>query len=156
MYSNDQVQIDTQFMRLALEQAYLAQSKQEVPVGAVVVLDGKVVGKGFNQTRSGCDPSAHAEVGRRDAAAVLRNYRLNTATLYVTLEPCVMCVGALGQARIARVVFGAADQRFGAVCSAVQLRQSGALNHHFSVTGGILSEDSKDYCKHFFNSAAKT
>lgn len=129
---------DETYMREALALAGEAAALGEVPVGAVVVLDGAVVGRGFNRPIAAADPTAHAEVmALRDAAARLGNYRLTHAALYVTLEPCAMCAGAMMHARVARVVFGAADPKTGACGSVVDLFAS-PLNHHATVTGGVL------------------
>jgi len=140
-------------MRTALEQAGLAAQSGEVPVGAVVVLDGDVIAIGHNRTIGDCDPSGHAEVvALRAAARALNNHRLPEATLYVTLEPCVMCVGAIAQARVGRVVFGAYDPKAGALGSATDLSESNALNHRFEINGGLLAEESGALLKSFFQS----
>ena len=132
---------DEHFMSLALDQARLAEAAGEVPVGAVVVNDGAVVGRGFNQPIGRNDPSAHAEViALRAAAEHLGNYRLTGCSLYVTLEPCVMCSGAIFHARIAKVVYGAADPKTGAVESVTRLFDEHRLNHHASARGGVMSE----------------
>lgn len=144
---------DTRAMRAALEQAELAAAAGEVPVGAVVVVGGEVVATGHNCSVMGSDPCGHAEiVALRNAAAATGNYRLPSATLYVTLEPCVMCVGAIVQARIGRVVFGAYDQKAGALGSATDLSESRALNHRFEINGGLLADDSKNLLRNFFAS----
>lgn len=128
-------------MRLAIEQARIAQDEGEVPVGAVVVRDGAVIAAGSNRPIAGADPTAHAEIrALRAAAAVLGNYRLNHCALYVTLEPCAMCAGAIQHARIARVVFGAADPKTGACGSVVDLFGEPRLNHHAQVHGGVLAD----------------
>jgi tRNA(adenine34) deaminase len=132
---------DEAFMELALEQAQLAGSCDEVPVGAIVVYQGEVVGRGFNQPIRSHDPTAHAEVmALRDAARNLGNYRLPDCELYVTLEPCVMCTGAIMHARIARVVFGARDPKTGVAGSVLDLYAEARLNHHASIHGGVLAE----------------
>jgi tRNA(adenine34) deaminase len=147
---------DARFMRLAIEQAYLAQAAGEVPVGAVVVLDFEVVGRGFNQPISAHDPSAHAEVmALRDAAARLGNYRLPGCTLYVTLEPCTMCVGAIMHARLKRVVFGARDPKTGAAGSVLNLFAETRLNHHAEVAGGVLTEECGALLSAFFAAKRK-
>lgn len=138
------------FMRLALEQAALAQAAGEVPVGAVVVREGRVIGRGFNQPIATSDPTAHAEVvALREAARAVSNYRLTGATLYVTVEPCLMCVGATVHARVATVVYGAADPKAGAVRS---LLDPGTLplNHRFAVVEGVLAEECGDRLLRFF------
>ena len=133
---------DETFMRRALELAQRAQSEGEVPVGAVVVLDEKIIGEGWNRPISASDPTAHAEVqAMRAAASKVKNYRLLGATLYVTLEPCAMCVGAMFHARIRRVVFGAADPKTGAAGSTVNLFEEKRLNHHALVQGGVLAAE---------------
>lgn len=141
MLSEDQSAADERYMEAALELARQAATLDEVPVGAVVVQDGEIVGRGCNQPISRHDPTAHAEiVALRAAAAQLGNYRLPGATLYVTLEPCVMCAGAIMHARIARVVFGARDPKTGAAGSVVDLFAEARLNHHAEVTSGVLAE----------------
>lgn len=138
-------------MRAALAQAAMAESAGEVPVGAVVVVNGEVVGTGHNRSISDADPSGHAEiVALREACGAVRNYRLTGATLYVTLEPCVMCVGAIVQARIGRVVFGAYDDKAGALGTATDLSDSKALNHRFEINGGLLAEECAAMLKDFF------
>lgn len=129
-------------MRAALAQALRARALGEVPVGAVLVLDGEIVGAGCNQPISARDPTAHAEiVALRDAARRLGNYRLPGSTLYVTLEPCAMCCGALMHARVARVVFGARDAKTGAAGSVIDLFAETRLNHHATVEGGLLAAE---------------
>jgi tRNA(adenine34) deaminase len=142
---------DAVFMQAALQQAQLAAISGEVPVGAVVVTNGEVVAAGQNRTLADHDPSGHAEVVvLRQAAKIAGNHRLVDATLYVTLEPCAMCVGAIVQARIARVVFGAYDQKAGALGSAIDLSESAAFNHRFEIQGGLLADDSAAILKEFF------
>ena len=137
------------YMRAALEQARAAGAVDEVPVGAVVVLDGEIVGRGFNQPIGRHDPTAHAEImALRDAAARLGNYRLPGCTLYVTLEPCVMCSGAIMHARIARVVYGARDPKTGVAGSVLDLFAESRLNHHATIEGGLLADD----CGHMLSS----
>ncbi len=139
---------DQQFMRLALQQAQLAAAAGEVPVGAVLVRDGVVIGTGFNHPIELHDPSAHAEMqALRAAAKEVENYRLPGCTMYVTLEPCPMCAGAMLHARLARVVFGAADPKTGVAGSVMNLFDQQQLNHHTSVTGGVLAEE----CSHFLS-----
>jgi tRNA(adenine34) deaminase len=144
---------DEDFMRHALGLARRAQEEGEVPVGAVVVLEEKIVGEGWNRPISASDPTAHAEVqAMRSASAALRNYRLLGTTLYVTLEPCAMCVGAMFHARIRRVVFGAADPKTGAAGSTVNLFEEKRLNHHALVQGGVLAAECSALLSGFFAS----
>lgn len=139
------------YMRLALEQARLAWAEGEVPVGAVVVRDGEVVAAGFNQPIGRHDPSAHAEiVALRAAADKLGNYRLPGCELYVTLEPCVMCSGAMMHARLARVVYAAPDPKTGACGSVLDLFGEERLNHHTEVVGGVMAEEASSLLKAFF------
>lgn len=138
-------------MREALALARQAGQVGEVPVGAVVVKDGAIVGRGMNRPIAGHDPSAHAEIAAmRDAGQYLQNYRLVDCTLYVTLEPCAMCVGAMLHARIARVVYGAADPKTGACGSVINLFTEAKLNHHATVEGGLLADESAALLKAFF------
>ena len=138
-------------MREAMGLAHEAESLGEVPVGAVVVRDGVIVGRGFNAPISSHDPSAHAEVrALRDAALRLTNYRLPGCTLYVTLEPCAMCAGAIQHARIARLVYGAPDPKTGACGSVVNLFDEARLNHHAEIVGGVLAEECGDLLRAFF------
>jgi tRNA(adenine34) deaminase len=142
---------DATFMRQAIDQARNAWALGEVPVGAVVVKDGEIIATGFNQPIGTHDPTAHAEImALRAAAAILGNYRLPGCDLYVTLEPCAMCSGAMMHARLARVVFGAADPKTGACGSIVNLFQQERLNHHTEVIGGILAEECGAMLKEFF------
>lgn len=142
---------DHTFMRAALELALKAEQAGEVPVGAVVVADGLIVGEGWNRPISSRDPSAHAEMGAlRDAAARLANYRLPGATLYVTLEPCAMCAGAIVLARIERLVFAARDLRFGAVRSKFRLADSELLNHRVRVEEGLFAGTAAELLQRFF------
>jgi tRNA(adenine34) deaminase len=144
-------QTDIEWMREALALARTAGAADEVPVGALVVLDGEVVGRGFNRPIGGVDPTAHAEVmALRDAAQRLGNYRLADCTMYATLEPCAMCAGAIMHARIARVVFAAADPKTGACGSVVDLFAEARLNHHAKVEGGVLAEESAALLSSFF------
>ena len=143
---------DEQFMRRALALAAQAQSQGEIPVGAVLVQGPSVVGEGFNQPVATSDPTAHAEImALRAAAALFRNYRLPGTTLYVTLEPCAMCAGALVNARVQRLVFAARDLRFGAVRSKFRLADSGLLNHQVTVEEGLLAADAGAMLTRFFN-----
>ena len=139
-------------MEMAMAQADQAWKIGEVPVGAVVVnADGDVVGRGYNRTIIDSDPTAHAEVmALRDAATTLDNYRLPGLTLYVTLEPCVMCIGAMLHARLARVVFGASDPKTGACGSVLNVSAVAQLNHHTTVIGGVLAEPCGDMLRRFF------
>ena len=142
---------DEDFMREALALARQAAAAGEVPVGAVVVKDGAIVGRGYNQPILRHDPAAHAEImAMRDAAQHLRNYRLIDCSLFVTLEPCAMCAGAMMHARIARVVYGASDPKTGACGSVVDLFSEARLNYHAQVTGGILAEDAAQLLQQFF------
>lgn len=138
-------------MLAALEQARKAQAAGEVPVGAVVVKDGVLIGTGFNAPITRHDPTAHAEIqALRDAANKLGNYRLPGCELYVTLEPCAMCVGAMLHARIARLVYGAADPKTGACGSVIDLFAEPRLNHHASLTAGIMAEECGALLREFF------
>ncbi len=142
---------DLAFMREALALAAQAEALGEVPVGAVVVLDGKIVGRGYNAPISRHDASAHAEIqALRDASAASGNYRLPGATLYVTLEPCAMCAGAIMHARIGRLVYGAADPKTGACGSVVDLFAETRLNHHASTQSGVAAEESGKLLSAFF------
>lgn len=142
---------DQDFMQLALQEAQRAWSLGEVPVGAVVVKDGVVIATGCNQPIGQHDPTAHAEiVALRAAADKLGNYRLPGCELYVTLEPCVMCAGAMLHARLARVVYGATDPKTGACGSVLDLFAQEKLNHHTEVTGGVLADEASAMLKAFF------
>jgi tRNA(adenine34) deaminase len=147
----DDTGVHESFMRLALEEARRAQQAGEVPIGAVAVLEGKVVGSGFNQPIAAVDPTAHAEiVALREAAAGLKNYRLTDVDLYVTLEPCLMCVGALVHARVRTVIFGAREPKTGALVSTTRALEIPTLNHRFAVVGDILEEDCRRIVQEFF------
>ena len=138
-------------MRLALDEARRGAALGEVPVGAVLVLDGEVVGAGFNQPLGAVDPTAHAEiVALRAAARAAGNYRLTGATLYVTVEPCLMCVGAMVHARIGTLVYGADEPKSGAIVSAVRAHESTGLNHRFAVVSGILADECRALIQDFF------
>ena len=140
------------FMRLALAQAALGRAAGEVPVGALVVLDGTVVGRGYNHPIEASDPTAHAEVlALREAGRATSNYRLTGATLYVTVEPCLMCVGALVHARVATVVYGVADPKGGAVRSLLDPNVL-PLNHRFAVVEGVLADECRLVLQEFFRS----
>ncbi len=142
---------DERFMREALSLAGRGEQASEVPVGAVVVVDGAVAGRGWNSPVGRSDPTAHAEIlALREAAAAVGNYRLENATLYVTLEPCIMCAGALVNARVGRLVFGARDLRFGGVRSKFQLADSELLNHRVEVVEGVLAADCAALLQRFF------
>jgi len=142
---------DVEFMRRALALAGRARDHQEVPVGAIVVQNGAVIGEGWNRPISDRDPTSHAEiVAMRAAAAQLQNYRLERAVLYVTLEPCAMCIGAAINARIARVVFGAWDPKTGACGSVFDLPRDPKMTHRIDVFGGVCSEESSALLRRFF------
>ncbi len=142
---------DEQFMRAALAEAKVAGQADEVPVGAVVVRNGEIIGRGLNRPVQDCDPTAHAEiVAIRAAAASEKNYRLNDTTLYVTLEPCPMCVGAMLHARIGRLVFGAYDPKAGAAGSVLDLSDDRRLNHRLEVNGGLLEDKCSELLQKFF------
>ena len=139
------------FMAVALRLAAIARERGEVPVGAVVVLDGVMIGEGFNQPIGTHDPTAHAEiVALRDAARRLGNYRLTGASLYVTIEPCQMCVGAMVHARIARLVYGTREPRAGAIESAMKAHEHPSLNHRMEAVGGVLEEECRQVIQAFF------
>ena len=142
---------DSDWMQLAIEQARLAAAAGEVPVGAVLVKNNTAIAAGFNQPIGACDPSAHAEiVTLRAAASQLANYRLPDTTLYVTIEPCAMCAGALVHSRIKRLVFGATEPRAGAIVSAIQLLDGPQFNHRIEVEGGVLAEQCGEIMQNFF------
>jgi tRNA(adenine34) deaminase len=142
---------DSEFMGLALGLAREAGALGEVPVGALLVIDDEVVGRGFNQPIGRHDPTAHAEImALRDAAARVGNYRLPGSTLYVTLEPCAMCAGAIMHARVGRVVFGARDPKTGAAGSVIDLFAEARLNHHTSVSGDVLAGECGSLLSAFF------
>ena len=143
--------MDEDHMRAALELAQQGWAVGEVPVGALVVCDGKIVGRGFNQPISSHDPTAHAEVmALRDAAARLGNYRLVGCTLYVTMEPCVMCAGAIFHSRVARVVYGAKEYKTGAHGSIMDVFAEPRLNHHCEISGGVLADECAGMISGFF------
>jgi len=142
---------DLHWMRHAIGLARKGQESGEVPVGAVIVKDDRIIGEGWNQPIGMHDPSAHAEmVALRQAGKTLNNYRLLNTTMYVTLEPCVMCAGAIIHARIGRVVYGAQDPKAGAAGSVVNIFDNSRINHHVSVEGGILSDECGDLLSQFF------
>lgn len=139
------------YMSAALEQARLALAAGEVPVGAVLVVDDRVVARAFNQPIAANDPTAHAEVlVLREAARALGNYRLTEATVYVTVEPCLMCVGAMIHARVHEVVYGAAEPKTGALMSTLNALESPGLNHRFAVTAGVLENECRSIIQEFF------
>ena len=142
---------DEFYMAKALQLAEQAGAIGEVPVGAILVKDGEIVGEGFNQPISGCDPTAHAEiVAMRNAAKNLNNYRLSDCDLYVTIEPCTMCVGAMVHGRIRRVLFGALEPRAGALKSQLQLMDQSHYNHSIEWQGGVLAQECGDLISSFF------
>ncbi|NRA23815.1 MAG: tRNA adenosine(34) deaminase TadA [Oleispira sp.] len=144
-------QIDQYFMNLALEQGRLAYEAGEVPVGAVVVQNGTVIGRGYNQPITSLDPSAHAEiVALRDAANNIGNYRLSGATLYVTVEPCAMCSGCLVHSRIERLVYATTEPKAGVVESAMKLLESPFLNHKVETCSGVMSDEAAKLMSSFF------
>ncbi len=151
-FQDQQNQIDEQWMQFAFEQAAFAASEGEIPVGAIIVSQGKIIGQGFNQPIGQHDPTAHAEIqALRQACQHIQNYRLpEDATLYVTLEPCTMCVGALIHARVNRVVFGALEPKSGSLVSSRQLLGAGYYNHIFKFQGGCLQEQCSEQLSAFF------
>jgi tRNA(adenine34) deaminase len=147
----NQESLDIAFMRRALDLALRSEQEGEVPVGALVVLNNEVIGEGWNRPIGTHDPTAHAEiVALRAAAQQLGNYRLNDCTLYVTLEPCAMCAGAMIHARLARVVYGAADPKTGAAGSVFDLLGTDKLNHRVAIQGGVLAEECGEVLRKFF------
>ena len=144
-------------MALALDEALKAQAAGEVPVGAVVVLDGTVIGAGFNRPISSNDPTAHAEiVALRAAASRLGNYRLTGSTIYVTVEPCLMCVGAMVHARVATVVYGTPEPKAGAIVSMTSAHQLAGLNHRLQAVGGVREEQCRDLMQVFFRARRRS
>jgi tRNA(adenine34) deaminase len=147
---------DEKWMRHALRLAQRAEERGEVPVGALLVRDGHCIGEGWNEPIGSHDPSAHAEiVTLREAGKFLHNYRILDTTLYVTLEPCVMCMGAIAQARIKRLVFGAYDPKRGAACSVLHLADAPFLNHRVAWRGGVLENDCSELLLAFFRQRRK-
>jgi tRNA(adenine34) deaminase len=147
----NQIELDHQFMQQAIEQAQLAALAGEVPVGAVLVQDGRVISKAFNQPITHHDPSAHAEMlALRQAALAAENYRLPGSTLYVTLEPCTMCAGAMLHARVDRIVYGAADPKTGAAGSVLDVFSAKQINHQTTVEGGVMREECGQLLRDFF------
>jgi len=150
--NNPLIKNDEHYMRRALELADFASAQGEIPIGAVVVLNGKVIGEGYNQTITGLDPSAHAEmVAIRAAAKHIGNYRLVDCSLYVTIEPCSMCTGLLVHSRISRLVFGAFEPKAGAICSATNIDEQSHFNHRFDVTNGVLEDECSGKMSRFFS-----
>jgi tRNA(adenine34) deaminase len=148
---------DKDFMAVALVRAHIAWTRGEVPVGAVVVQNGLVIGEGFNQPIGSHDPTAHAEiVALREAARRVGNYRLPGAELYVTIEPCQMCVGAMVHARIARVIYGTGEPKAGAIESAMRAHEHPSLNHRMQATGGVLEEQCRALIQAFFEERRAT
>lgn len=148
---NDNCMNDVRWMQLALEEARVAAECGEVPIGAVIVVEDRVIARAGNRTIRDCDPTAHAEiVALRETAKIIGNYRLTDAALYVTIEPCAMCAGALIQARVARVVYGADDAKAGAVRSCFRLLDDARLNHRVEFTAGVLAEESVALLQTFF------
>ena len=146
-----QAELDRQFMQQAIEQAQLAALAGEVPVGAVLVRDGQVIAKAFNKPISNHDPSAHAEMlALREAALAEQNYRLPGTTLYVTLEPCTMCAGAMLHARVDRIVFGTPDPKTGAAGSVLDVFAMKQINHQTTIEGGMMSEECGQLLRNFF------
>lgn len=144
---------DLAFMRLALDEAIRARELDEVPIGAVIVFEGEVVGRGHNQTRTRCDPTAHAELlAVREAAGYVGAQRLVGATVYATLEPCFMCAGALSHARVQRVVWATRDPKFGGCASLGNVLSDTRLNHQVEITEGVLRDESRDLLQSFFRS----
>ncbi|SDJ82244.1 tRNA adenosine(34) deaminase TadA [Microbulbifer yueqingensis] len=142
---------DYTFMRQALELARIAAERGEVPVGAVLVREGQVIGEGSNRPIGNCDPSAHAEVvALRRAAEKEQNYRLPGTTLYVTIEPCTMCFGTMMHARVARLVYGAREPRAGVIESQLQLSEADFFNHRIAVEGGVMAEEASGLVQEFF------
>jgi tRNA(adenine34) deaminase len=147
---------DLKFMKLALELAKKAELKNEVPVGALVVRDGKIIGRGMNTSISDYDPTSHAEINAiREAAKAIKNYRLKDCSIYVTLEPCAMCVGAIQHARIEKIIYGAPDPKTGACGSMIDLISVKEINHHAEALGGILEKECGQILKDFFFSKRK-
>ena len=145
------------WMRRALFLAQFAYQKDEVPIGAIVVLNGRIIGEGYNLTISNCDPSAHAEIiALRSAAAAINNHRLPGARMYVTIEPCAMCAGAVIQSRLDTVIYGATDSKAGAAGSVLNVLQNNTLNHQCEVVGDILSDECAQLIQGFFKAKRKS
>ena len=142
---------DDFWMGFALEEANLACRMEEVPIGAIILLNNEIIGRGHNQPITSCDPTAHAEIiALREAARKIENYRLSEATMYVTIEPCAMCAGAIVNARIKRLVFGTIEPRQGAISSIFQICSNSSLNHQVNVTAGIREAECRDLMQVFF------
>jgi len=142
---------DIEYMRRAIALAEMAAAVGEVPVGALVVKDGEIIGEGYNQPITSCDPTGHAEIiAMRNACAKLQNYRLSGCDLFVTIEPCTMCVGAMIHARIGKIVFGAAEPRAGALESQLRLMDENHYNHSIEWQGGVLAEECGEIISNFF------
>ncbi len=147
---------DLKFMKLALELAKKAELKNEVPVGALIVRNGQIIGQGMNTSISDHDPTSHAEINAiREAAKAIKNYRLKDCAIYVTLEPCAMCVGAIQHARIEKIIYGAPDPKTGACGSMIDLISVKEINHHAEAIGGILEKECGQILKDFFLSKRK-
>ena len=147
---------DELFMEEALREAARAQASGEVPIGAVVVREGKIIGRGWNRPAFECDPTAHAEIiALREAGRELGNYRLNDCELFVTLEPCAMCAGAITHARVRRLIYAADDPKAGAVCGAMQVLNHPSLNHQVQVTSGVLAGRAMEMLQAFFRDRRK-
>ncbi|MEW5806081.1 MAG: tRNA adenosine(34) deaminase TadA [Acidobacteriota bacterium] len=148
----DSVSEDERYMKMAFEEAYKAKERDEVPIGAIIIKNGEVIGRGFNRPILTSDPTAHAEIiAMREAALVTGNYRLVDSTLYVTIEPCLMCLGAMIHARIKRLVYGSDDPKAGAVGFIETIERSGAnLNHHLEISSGILKRSCAGIIENFF------
>lgn len=145
--------LDEKYMRIALKEAQKAAILDEVPVGAVIVKDGKILSKGHNLREKTCDPTSHAEVNAiRKACKKLNSWRLEDATIYVTIEPCSMCAGTLLQCRIGRIVYGADDPKGGAIHSSLELFSSKNINHHPEIVGGVLKEECSSLISNYFKS----
>jgi tRNA(adenine34) deaminase len=144
-------ELDREFMSAAIEEARKAAEAGEVPVGAIIVMEGQIVARAGNRTITGCDPTAHAEtLALREAAAKVGNYRLLGATMYVTIEPCAMCAGAMIQARVERLVYGADEAKGGAVRSCFAIFEHPQVNHRVEVTAGVMAEEAAGVLKDFF------
>ena len=147
---------DEQWMKIAIDEAHLAMKENEIPVGAVLVKENKLIAKAHNRPILNRDPTAHAEIEvLRKAGEKLKNYRLPKTTLYVTLEPCAMCLGAMIHARIERVVFGASDPKSGVCGSTIDLSSESIFNHQISASGGVLEHECKDILQSFFKLCRK-
>lgn len=156
MTEGAETSVDARWMRLALAAAREAEERGEVPIGACIVAGDKPLALAGNRTRTDCDPTAHAEIiALREAAKAAGNYRLTDATVYSTIEPCAMCAGALVQARVQRLVYGARDERAGAVDTNFQICAASSLNHQIIVTSGVLEEDCRSLMQDFFRARRK-